>query len=236
MKKILLAIILFCSVSVIGQTIHDANAEVRNVSGFKGVSVSSGIFLYLSQGATEAVAISGKDEEIKSRIKTEVKDGILHISFDSKGWKRWNTGDQKMKAYVTIKDVNRLVASGASDVRVTGVLRSDDLKLVVSGASDFEGAIEAKNIKVEGSGASDIKINGSAVNADIEMSGASDFKGFDFKVDFCKAEISGACELQVYVNRELEAEASGASSLKYKGDAVVKKSETSGASSIKKKA
>lgn len=236
MKKLLLALTLIFSLSAMAQTVHDANAEVRNVSGFKGVSVSGAVDLFISQGSTEAVAVSARDTKVRDRIKTEVREGILYISFDSKGWKDWNMHDQKMKAYVTVKDINRLEASGASDVDVSGTLKTDNLKLTLSGASDFEGNIEAKNIQIRGTGASDIKISGSAETANIEMSGASDFKGYDFKIDNCKAEISGAGDMQLHVNKELEAEARGASSIKYKGDAVVKKSETSGASSIKKKA
>jgi hypothetical protein len=237
MKKIFIAIALLVSFSGIAQTtIHDANAEVRNVTGFKGVSVSSAIDLYISQGTSEAVAVSAKETKVRDRIKTEVKDGILYISVDGKGWKDWGTGDQKMKAYVTVKDINRLEASGASDIKVSGTLKTDNLKLTLSGASDFEGTIDVKNLQIHGSGASDVKINGSADQANIEMSGASDFKGYDLKVEYCKAEVSGAGDLQITVNKELDAQASGASSIKYKGDAVVKRSDISGASSVKKKA
>ena len=236
MKKFLLGLAILFSFSAISQTVHDANAEVRNVAGFKGVNISGSIDLFLSQGSSEAVAVSAKDIKVRDRIKTEVRDGILYISLDGRGWKDWNNGDQKMKAYVTIREINRLEASGASDVEIAGTLKTDNLKVTLSGASDFEGNIEAKNIQIRGSGASDIKISGSAEQANIEMSGASDFKGYDFKIDICKAEISGAGDMQITVNKELEAQASGASSIKYKGDPVVRKSECSGASSIKKKA
>lgn len=237
MKYFLLALtVLFTGISAHSQTVHDANAEVRNVTGFKGVSVSSAIDLYISQGNTEAVAVSARDKDVRDRIKTEVKDGILHISFDGKAWKNWNMGDQKMKAYVTIREISKLEASGAADVKVSGTLRSPNLKLTLSGASDFEGVVEADNIQIRGSGASDIKISGKADKAQIEMSGASDFKGYDFTIEYCKAEISGAGDMQMTVNKELDAQASGASSIRYKGDAVVKRVESSGASSIKKKA
>jgi hypothetical protein len=237
MKKILFVIGVLLSFSTIAQTtIHDANAEIRNVSGFKGVSVSSAIDLFISQGNTEAVAVSAKETKVRDRIKTEVKDGILYISVEGKGWKDWGTGDQKMKAYVTVKDINKLEASGASDIKVSGSLKTDNLKLTLSGASDFEGTVNVKSIQINGSGASDVKISGSADQANIDMSGASDFKGYDFKVEYCKAEVSGAGENQVTVNKELDAEATGASSIRYKGDAVVKRSDTSGASSVKKKA
>lgn len=237
MKKIMLLLAVLISFTAISQTIHDANAEVRQVSGFKGVNVSSAIDLYISQGSVEAVAVSAADTKVRDKIITEVKDGILHIYIENKLFD-WNNfrGDRKMKAYVTVKEINRLQASGASDVKVSGTLKTDNLKLFMSGASDFEGAVEAKNIQIEGSGASDIRISGSAEQANIDMSGASDFKGYDFKVEYCKAEISGAGDLQVTCNKELDAQASGASSIKYKGDAVVKRSSSSGASSIKKKA
>jgi hypothetical protein len=236
MKKFLLILCILAGFSAISQTIHDANAEVRTVSGFKGVTVSGAIDLFISQGSTEAVAVSAKDAKVREKITTEVKDGILHISFDGNDWKNWSLGDQKMKAYVTVKNINRLEASGASDVKVSGTLKTDNLKLHLSGASDFEGAIEVKSVQIQGSGASDIKISGSADQANIEMSGASDLKGYDLKVDYCKAEISGAGDMQITVNKELDAQASGASSIKYKGEAVVKRSNSSGASSIKKKA
>jgi hypothetical protein len=237
MKKFLLVLAVLFSLPAFSQTIHDPNAEVRSVSGFIGVHVSSAIDLYISQGATDAVAVSASDTRVRDKIVTEVKDGILHIYVDNKlfDWKNFS-GGKKMKAYVTIKVINRLQASGASDVKVSGTLKTDNIKLDLSGASDFEGAIEAKSIQVQGSGASDIKISGSADQANIEMSGASDFKGYDFKVDFCKADISGAGDMQITVNKELYAEASGASSIRYKGEPVVKRSSSSGAASIKKKA
>lgn len=237
MRRFLLVFaVLLTGLSAFSQTVHDANVEVRSVPGFRGVVVSSAIDLFISQGSTEAVAVSAKDIKVRDRIKTEVKDGILYIGFEGKGWKDWNMGNQKMKAYVTVKDINRLEATGASDVKVSGTLRSDNMKLSLSGASDFEGVVEAKNIQIQGSGASDIKISGSASHAKIEMSGASDFKGIDFKVDYCKAEVSGAGDMQITVNKELDAEASGASSIRYRGDATVKRMESNGASSIKKKA
>ncbi len=238
MKKILLAFAMVIGFSAFAQTtIHDANAEVRNVSGFKGVNVSSAIDLYISQGSVEAVAVSASETKVRDKIVTEVKDGILHIYVDNKkfDWHTFN-GDKKMKAYVTVKEINRLQGSGASNIKVAGTLRAANLKLDLSGATDFEGNVEADNIQIQASGASDIKISGKADQAKIEMSGASDFKGYDFTVNYCKAEVSGAGDVQITVSKELDAQASGASSIKYKGDAIVKRSDSSGASSIKKKA
>jgi hypothetical protein len=90
----------------------DANAEVRTVTSFNAIEVSGTIDLYLSQGTEEAVAISASSDEIKQRMRTEVRGNTLLIYFDGKGlnWKKW--GNHKMKAYVTFKTLKRLEASG----------------------------------------------------------------------------------------------------------------------------
>ena len=75
--------------------VYDSNAKVRNVGNFNGVSVASGIKLYLSQGKEQAVAVSAENEEYTERIITEVKDGILKIRVESKMWNNWNWGNKK---------------------------------------------------------------------------------------------------------------------------------------------
>ncbi|MEK7199709.1 MAG: DUF2807 domain-containing protein, partial [Bacteroidota bacterium] len=131
MKKILSALVLgltlICAHAQNEKNIViDANAELRNVSGFNGIEVSGAIDLYVSQGTVDAVAISAGSEELKSRIRTEIKGTTLHIYFDGKGrnWKSW--GNNKMKAYVTFKNIHKIEASGVCNVKVTGTIRQND--------------------------------------------------------------------------------------------------------------
>ncbi|MGB8195045.1 MAG: head GIN domain-containing protein [Chitinophagaceae bacterium] len=237
MKKFLLILVTVgCITRVQAQkTINDPNAEVRNVSGFHAIKVSNAIDLYLSQSGSEAVAVSASETKYRDRIKTEVENGVLKIWFDNdNNWKLWNnTGNKKMKAYVSFKTIDKLVASGACEVMVDGTIKMSSLDISLSGASDFRGAIDAGNLNVDQSGASDITIKGRASTLKVDVSGASDFKGYDLQTENCDAEASGASDVKVTVNKELNARASGASSIKYKGAAAVKE-HTSGASSVKK--
>jgi hypothetical protein len=237
MKNFLLALFALAGFSAVAQkTVYDANAEVRSVSGFKGIKVSQAITLYLSQGTDEAVAVSAEKEETKKKIVTEVKNGILHISLGDKKFFGVSFRDEKIKAYVTVKDISSLEASGACNVRIDGTLKSDQLKVELSGASDLRGAIQVKSLDLEASGAARIRLTGHADKADLELSGASDFKEFEFTADQCKLHVSGAGRIEITVTKELEAEASGGSVVRYKGDPSTKKLETSGGASIKKKA
>jgi type 1 fimbria pilin len=161
----------------------------------------------------------------------EVKDGILHVKYDNEG--RWSTGNKKLKAYISIKQIDKLTVSGACDVFLSGILKADDLTINLSGATDLKGKIDAKKLSIDLDGASDMNITGGTVTQlTIEASGASSFKGFDLVTDYCDAKVSGASDIRITVNKELSAHASGASNVQYKGEGLIRDIRTSGASSV----
>jgi hypothetical protein len=236
MKKIFLSMmaagtIFFASAQK--TIVNDANAEKRNVPGFTAVRVSNAIDLYLTQGDEDGVAVSASEIKYRDRIRTEVKDGMLKIWYETNGMK-WNTGNKKMRAYVSFKNIRELQASGASDVFVNGTLRGTDLEMKLSGASDFKGDIDVTNLKTTISGASDIIISGKVSSLVIDASGASDFKGYDLVAQTCDADASGASDIKITVDKELNASASGASDIRIKGNGVIRKMSNSGASKVKK--
>jgi len=215
--------------------IKDPNAQVRDLKGFHAIRISDAIDLYLSQGNDEVVVVSATETKYRDRIKTEVDNGVLKISFDHEGWNWWHTGNHKLKAYVSFKTLDKLSASGAVDVKVTGTIKADNLDIHISGASDVVGDIDVNKLTVDQSGASDAKITGKANEVDVEASGASDFKSYDLQTQNCKAHASGASDIHITVMNELNAHATGASGIYYKGEAVIRELHSSGASSVSKK-
>ena len=164
MKK-LFSVLFFAVIALAGsaqKTIHDANAEKRNVSGYHAIEVSGGIDLYLSQG-DESVAVSATETKFRDRIKTEVKDGVLKIYYERNSNNNSNVhvdldwGNRKLKAYVSFRNIDKLGGSGGSDIWVEGAIKANTLTLDVSGGSDFEGKVEATDLKVDASGGSDVK-------------------------------------------------------------------------------
>ncbi len=238
MNKIifLAAITFFQSVFVNAQTtvINDPNADVRSVGSFSAINVSGGISLYLSQGDEDGVAVSASEVSYRDHIKTSVDNGVLKIWYQADGWK-YRAGNKKLVAYVSFKSIRALTASGASDIYVNGMIKGDVLSLRLSGASDFKGAIEINKLNVDQSGASDATITGRAPALDIEASGASEFKGYNLETESCTARASGASDIKITVTKDLYAQASGASSIYYKGNGVPKEVRSNGASNVTKK-
>lgn len=219
------------------QVINDPNVQERTVGSFRSISISDAIDLYLNQSNTEAVAVSAANLEARDKIITEVVDGELRIYFaDHKWWKHMN--HKKMKAYVSCKTLNKLHASGASDVYLSGLLNVDELSVNMSGASDLKGhngEIHATKMDLVLSGASDAILVGSVSNLKVQASGASDLKGYQLTTDNCDADASGASDIMITVNKVLTAKASGASGVHFRGDGVINDLKTSGASKVSKK-
>ena len=161
MKKLLFILSVFVlSVSVHAQlTINDPNAEVREAKNFHAISVSNAFDVFIAQGNEEAVAVSASDQKYRDEIKVEVDNGVLKIGLKNEGkfWKGWDGNKMKLKAYISFKNIDKLSASGACDVRVQGTINADDLEIRLSGASDLkEGKFNAKSLDVDISGASDV--------------------------------------------------------------------------------
>lgn len=235
MKKIF-SILTFsiCVISAGAQQINDPNVEVRQLTGFNSIKVSNAIDLYLSQGTEEVVAVSADKVSWRNHIKTSVVGGVLKIWYENTG-DGFKMGNRKLKAYVSVKDLVSLQASGASDVAIQGKLTAGDVRIEMNGASDFKGSVDFKSLDLKLSGASDANITGRVVSLKVEAHGASDLKGYELETDTCTAEANGASDIKITVNKELSARASGASGVYYKGSGVIRDIKSSGSSSISKK-
>ena len=175
--------------------------------------------------------MSASEPKYRDRIMTEVVNGELKIHYNDKGLS-WAGDSKNLKAYVSFKTIQKLSASGASDIYVNGVIKADALKIDISGSSDFKGAVDVDHLSLDQSGSSDSRVSGRAQNVKIEVSGASDVKGYDLVAGYCEANASGASDIQITVEKELTASASGASDIYYKGQGITRNIKSSGASSV----
>lgn len=215
--------------------VYDANAQVRKVDAFKGVSAGGGITVYLSQGNEQAVAVSADDQKYVDKIKTEVKNGVLRIYVDAGMWNNWSWGNKKIKAYVTVTELNSLEFSGGSIGKAVDPITVNDLKAECHGGSILTGEFKGNSLNLDLSGGSIATLQGSFSNATVDASGGAILNGFDATMETCNVDASGGSVIKVNVNKELSADASGGSVINYTGSGIIKKVDTSGGSSIKKK-
>lgn len=246
MKNFLLPLLLGCiAIMVVSHVIANDNlkdkldlkyTQTRNISSFNSVRVSSMFNVYISAGTSSKLEIKAT-HDVLNKIHTSVENGELIIKMDKSYNDRNNTfRNMEVNIYVSCNDLRRITASGATDVYSTGLLKTGDLDISVSGASDVKMDVEVSNsLKCTASGSSDIKLSGRANSADLVASGASDI---DFKKFFVKtitAVASGSSDMVLNVSESLNAKASGASDIVYYGTPKITNVQASGSSDIIKK-
>ena len=78
-----------------------------------------------------------------------------------------------------------------------------------------------------------MKLSGQANRQKVSVSGGSDYQAYSLQSKSATIQASGASEAFVLVDGELTSSASGASDIRYKGNARVVSNNASGASSVK---
>jgi len=190
----------------------DLKSEVRNLSGFDGVSIGGSITATVTAGQNYEVVVAAK-QEVLPKVITKIKGNTLHVEFEKNWWKGMKKKYKRTNVRVTISlpELKDLDVSGASKATVAG-LNNERLTIDVSGASD-------------------VSIEGTAREINIDLSGASNLKAENLHSEVAEMDLSGASSAKVNVSGKLNVDASGASSVRYIGDPNVTK-DTSGASSV----
>ena len=237
MKKIILfaiSLAFFTLCKAQDEIIADANASVRSVSStFNKIRISSAIKVIITQYETESLAVSAAEEKDKEEIKTVIENSVLKIYFS--GNSNWRSKDRQLKVYVSFKNISLIEVSGASDVVGIGKIKLKELAINVSGASTIKGQFYTDKLELNMSGASKAKLYGMATLLSVKCSGASDVEAYNLESSVCNANASGASDMEINVAKEINAVASGASNIKYKGEAVIKNVKASGAASISRR-
>ncbi|MFP4288130.1 MAG: head GIN domain-containing protein [Bacteroidota bacterium] len=234
-NTILLLLILFSvSFPACAQTLKgngNVITEVREVSYFNGISVSSSIDLYITMGDEFHVKVEA-DDNIIDHIETETRGEELIIGLKGRGISIRNS--KEMNVYVTLPELLSLTASGATDVTVNNTIEQPTIRIKASGASDINLPVNVEYLEMNLSGASDARISGYTKATKATLSGASDFKNSDLVTGTLDVNLSGSSNLKIKVNENITGTLSGASDLVYEGNPTTDL-KTSGASSVKKK-
>ncbi len=182
--------------------------EARNVAPFEKVEVSGAFYVKIIVGEKPGVKIRAESNLLKY-IETEVHNGTLEISS-----RRHLSPRKKLLIKVTTPKLKGLESSGVNKIIVLNV--------------------HTPNLDVTCSGASEIKLIGKVKKLTAEVSGASSINSAKLLAEYVNLDVSGASQAYVFASKILSAEASGASSIKYKGNPEKVETDVSGVSSIAK--
>ena len=116
-------------------------------------------------------------------------------------------------------------------------IEGEELSIRLSGASELEAELNADEIDMELSGASVAKISGVCAELDVELSGASEIVSqhdahYRFAAGRAEGSMSGSSKMALHCDGNIDVRLSGASIIRYTGDARTGGSTLTGGSQI----
>ncbi|RPH32333.1 MAG: DUF2807 domain-containing protein [Bacteroidales bacterium] len=205
--------------------------EVRDVSGFTVVSLSVSADIYLSQAASYKVEMEG-DADYLEKIETVVDGNVLKIK--NKDHFNFEFNNKKMKIHISMPQVNGLTISGSGDIFAQTAIKTDDLKVKISGSGNVKiDNLSVKNLDMAISGSGDIEMSGTDVaeSASYSISGSGDIDNQGLQCKKVNIHVSGSGDVKVWAVDELDAKVSGSGDVYYKGRPIID-AKTSGSGGI----
>jgi hypothetical protein len=238
MKKFLSLFLLLALVagSVSAQKIYnDANAEKRNVSGFHGIDVATGITLYLSEGAAEEVAVSADKTEYRDKIITEVENGVLKIHYKNQSGSINKRNESKnLKAWVSYKMLDKLYATTGAEVKINGPLKAVSFDMKANTGALISGDINMESLTLDQNTGSKVTLSGKTGKLSAEGSTGSKLMGEGLQATTCNVSVNTGAKVWVQAEKELQVKASTGAQVKYKGTASVKEIRTNTGGTVSK--
>ena len=228
-----IAISLFFIIGCIELSSGDkVNEEINNPERIKGIVADGGWDVTVYQSETANAYVNYRDcYDVTIEVRN---DGYLHLKMKNKIKKHIHKNE--LKAVVEIPYIEHIKASGACDISFNGKFEGNHCKIDLSGASDvkhFE--YYGNTLDLDLDGASNCSMSGEANRVKISGNGACDIRMYDLTTETLDINLSGASDTEITVNERISGKLSGASTLKYRGNADRSDLKTSGASDVKKK-
>ena len=218
--------ILTLFAGIVSWGITAQTTQTREVSSFNKIDASGAPTIIYRQSDTLSLSVEGNTEALNN-IETRVSDNTLFIKSTGKV-----SGPYKIR--ISGNTLNNISVSGATNFKTNGALRTDSMVIESSGASNVNMELNTKAVKAIVSGASDVTLSGSNSNLYADISGASNFKAYKLLSSKVDVTSSGASTAKVYAAEKLHANATGASTVKFKGEPKEVSAEGSSSSQIVK--
>ncbi|MGH3852775.1 MAG: GIN domain-containing protein [Pseudonocardiaceae bacterium] len=198
-----------------------------DLSGVTAVAAGAGFVVRLRTGGPARATVT-MDDNLTDRVEATVVGDQLLLGIKP----GMSVRNATLSAEVTVGQLDRLDASGASRVMLNPTLTSPAVTLVVSGASAVTGPVAVGQVVATVVGAGTLALSGQAQDLRFNAAGASRLPMAELTVRHLDATLSGVSHAVVAVTDTLAAQATGAAVLRYRGAPSVIRSQASGVSSI----
>jgi hypothetical protein len=204
-------------------------SEIRDLNNFSSISISGGLEGFITMGEKFSVEVIA-DENLQEIIQTEVRGKKLVI----RASRNIRRADSK-EVHISLPVLSGIDVSSAARMQSENFFDVDELRADVSSAGRLKLIINSRELDINVSSAGDATLEGRTENLKATVSSAGDLDASDLEAVNAKVNVSSAGKASLMVSGELDANASSAGSISYKGNPIEKSTITSSAGSIRQR-
>lgn len=185
--------------------------------------------VFLLQGESCDLRVEG-DPQLVDKVFTQWEGDELKITYaaDIDDWTgfQWVSAENRLRYYVTVKELTRLHMGGAGVIRADG-LTGESLKVKHAGigALTLKG-LEYRALDVILGGLGEIRVEGQVESQFLELSGGGSYHAENLQSQEADINLTGAGSARIWAETILKARVSGAGNINYKGDPQVEQTIT----------
>lgn len=175
--------------------------ENRQVGVFTSINASSGWDVIVRQGDRQSVSVEATKEVLDNTV-VEVKNSTLYV-YSKKNIQFFNIRNLQKniprKVYVTVKDLQKVDASGGVDVLFETPIKAENFEINLSGGSDLKQlSLECNRFEGQFSGGCDAAVRFNRVQSiKVNTSGGSDVDLKDISAQTTWISASGGCDIDL---------------------------------------
>ncbi|MEP2774245.1 MAG: PspC domain-containing protein [Fulvivirga sp.] len=193
-----------------------------NFSDFNDLDIASAFVVNINNGRDHRVVVKGEDRFI-DKLNIYQDGDKLYVNYDEYNMSDFVKSRDAVTVNITMPELEDLELTGAAKLYING-FKQREMSFTLTGASFVKAHdIKVDNMKIELTGASEMQLQGSAYELTADITGASHLNAYEFEVQRARVEAHGASSARVNVSEQLDIEETLASSVKYKGNAKVKR-------------
>jgi hypothetical protein len=194
-RLIILALAAPAALALAGCSIGDdgpRTSQTRDVDTFTRVNAPGSVDVRVRVGAPLRVRVHA-GEKVIDDVRTDVRDGTLHIDFDHSGF-----GGDNVVVEASVPNLTGVEASGSGNVDADGI------------------DADAFDVRVDGSG--DVTLAGSTARLTAEVDGSGNADLADLTARDARVVADGSGDAEVRAEGRLEVLVDGSGNVRYHGD------------------
>ncbi|SDY88635.1 head GIN domain-containing protein [Hymenobacter psychrophilus] len=209
-----------------------STTETRKLASFQAIEVSNGIELNLTAGPAQRVEATAETAELLARLKTEVRNGVLVVSFEREQSEQFGrkSSVRNLRVEVSAPVISKLDGSSGAQLTVPGPYATDKLAVDLSSGASLVADFRAAALYLDLTSGSVATLTGQVEMLQVHVTSGGVFKGRTLQVATCEAAATSGGNIAVNVQKNLVASATSGGGISYSGSPNVSKSTSSGGS------